>query len=382
MKTAEMLHLLQDVIAIPSVNGSDNEAKVAEYLCEYFTNAGITARVQKIDEKHANVIAYLEGADDSQREIWNGHLDTVPYGSLDDWDTDPSKAVLDDTGEILYGRGASDMKSGLCAMVFALCEHKKSGKRTPHPILFLGTCDEEKTGLGALQIEKEGFIRNCRRILIGEPTGLKLGMAQKGCIWIALDVHGKTCHGAYPDQGCSAVEYGWRIYQRLKEWIEGFEHPLLGNSTANVTKISGGTAPNMIPETCTFIIDVRVVPGITVEAVQDRLTGIIHDEIECSSGVLKADYKIINNRRAIEINQNAVLVKKMEHCMREEAVVSEPLGINYFTDASILVRDDLEAEVLLFGPGEPDMAHKPNEYVYLEKYRKAVQIFERMITCE
>ena len=382
MKKSEMIQLLMDVMSLPSVNCSDDEGKVAEYLCNYFNRSGISSKIDRIDDKHANVIAYLDGDDKSQTEIWNGHLDTVPYGSLEDWNTDPSKPVLDDKEEILYGRGASDMKSGLCAMVFALCEHKKSGKRTPHPIMFIGTCDEEKTGIGASQIERDGLIGSCRRILIGEPTGMKLGMAQKGCIWIELQIHGKTCHGAYPEQGCSAVEYGWVISHRLKAWIEAHSHHLLGKSTANITKIAGGTAPNMIPETCTLLIDVRVVPGITDEIVQAKLEEIINEEEKNASSALRAEFRFINNRRAIEIEKDAALVQKMEHCLKIEGIVPEPLGINYFTDASILVRDCPEAEVLLFGPGEPSMAHKPNECVHLDKYEKAVRILEYMITCE
>lgn len=379
MNEQEMIQLLMDVMAVPSVNGRDNEGKVAEYLCNYFKEAGITSSVQYIDDTHANVVAYLEGEDPSEMEVWNGHLDTVPYGSLSDWHTDPAVPVIDQAGEKLYGRGASDMKSGLCAMVFALCAHKKSGNSTPHPILFIGTCDEEKNGIGAEYIRKHNTIGECRRILIGEPTGLKLGMAQKGCIWMELQVHGKTCHGAYPEQGCNAAEHAWSIAHELKNWVESFSHPLLGNSTANVTKIIGGTAPNMIPETCTVLMDIRVVPGVTVQMVQEKAEQLIRAEEEKTSGVLTAQTNILNNRRAIEISETATLTWKMEQCLRKEGLEPDYTGINFFTDASVIARDLPEAEVLLFGPGEPSMAHKPDEYVLLGNYVKAVHVFRRMI---
>ena len=379
MEEREMIQLLQEVMAIPSVNGRDDEGKVAEYLCGYFEDAGIPARVDRIDDTHANVTAFLEGEDTSEMEIWNGHLDTVPYGSLTDWHTNPAEPVTDAAGKMLCGRGASDMKSGLCAMVYALCAHRRSGKRTPHPILFIGTCDEEKGGLGAELVRSRNQIGSCRRILIGEPTGLKLGMAQKGCIWLELQVHGKTSHGAYPEQGCSAVEHGWQIVHRLKAWVETFSHPLLGSSTANVTQISGGTAPNMIPETCTVLMDIRVTPGVTVQMVQEKVHQLIREEVESISGNLQVEIRLRNNRRAIEIDRNAVLTRKMEQCLSEENIAPEPVGINFFTDASVIAADLPDAQILLFGPGEPSMAHKPDECVSLDKYVKAVRVFERMI---
>ncbi|MCC8067595.1 MAG: M20 family metallopeptidase [Clostridiales bacterium] len=379
MSNQEAIQLLTDVMAIPSVNGRDDEGKVAEYLCEYLNAAGIPAKPDRIDKYHANVEAVLE-ADDAlgaEAEIWNGHLDTVPYGQREDWETDPAVPVQKDG--YLYGRGASDMKSGLCAMVYALCEARKSGKQIPRTIRFLGTCDEEKSGLGADHICKKGTIGGCTRILIGEPTDLKLGVAQKGCIWLELRAHGKTSHGAYPEQGCSAVRHIWRIAEKIEQYVTQFTHTVLGSSTANITKIGGGTAPNMIPETCTVLMDIRITPGLTEEMLMEKVWQFIQEEEELCEGLLSVEAEVKNSRRAIEIGQEASLVRRLKTCMSGEEVPQENIGISFFTDASILVRVMPDAEVLLFGPGDPTMAHKPNERVSLEKYLRAIQILEKMI---
>ena len=83
-KTAaeDAVKLLKDILEIPSVNGKDDEGAVAEYLDQYFKSYGIESRVDRIDETHANVIALIPG-ESGETEIWNGHLDTVPYGDLD-----------------------------------------------------------------------------------------------------------------------------------------------------------------------------------------------------------------------------------------------------------------------------------------------------------
>ena len=116
------VELLKELLTIRSVNGRDDEGAVAEYLCKYFKQSGISAHVQRIDATHANVLAELEGESDGAPIFWNGHLDTVPYGDTGEWKTDPAVPVERDG--FLYARGASDMKSGLAAMVYALCEYK------------------------------------------------------------------------------------------------------------------------------------------------------------------------------------------------------------------------------------------------------------------
>lgn len=105
-KTAaeDAVKLLKDILEIPSVNGKDDEGAVAEYLDQYFKSYGIESRVDRIDETHANVIALIPG-ESGETEIWNGHLDTVPYGDLDKWETEPWK-VEEREGK-LFARGAS-----------------------------------------------------------------------------------------------------------------------------------------------------------------------------------------------------------------------------------------------------------------------------------
>ena len=95
-------------------------------------------------------------------------LDTVPYGNTEEWNTDPSIPV-EKNGRI-YARGASDMKSGLAAMVYLLGEIGESGEKPEQTILFLGTCDEEKSGLGAEKILEEIDLSSGSLLLIGEPT--------------------------------------------------------------------------------------------------------------------------------------------------------------------------------------------------------------------
>lgn len=363
--------LLKEILAIPSVNGADNEGAVAEFIANYLKEKHIDAFVQQIDETHANIIAKLEGKS-SETVVWNGHLDTVPYGNTEEWNTDPSIPV-EKNGRI-YARGASDMKSGLAAMVYLLGEIGESGEKPEQTILFLGTCDEEKSGLGAEKILEEIDLSSGSLLLIGEPTGCKLGVAQKGCIWAQLNISGKTSHGAYPEEGYNAVEYGMKIVRRIKKWVTEYEHRLLGTATAQITMIQGGIAPNMTPDFAEILLDIRTVPGISAEDVEKKIKKICREEVEETNGEVKFEVRIKNARRAIEITEEERWLKEFKAYLKQNGAETEEIGINYFTDASILTKKESEIPVLLFGPGEPRLAHKPNEFVELEKYEKYIEI--------
>ncbi len=363
--------LLKEILAIPSVNGADNEGAVAEFIANYLKEKHIDAFVQQIDETHANIIAKLEGKS-SETVVWNGHIDTVPYGNTEEWNTDPSIPV-EKNGRI-YARGASDMKSGLAAMVYLLGEIGESGEKPEQTILFLGTCDEEKSGLGAEKILEEIDLSSGSLLLIGEPTGCKLGVAQKGCIWAQLNISGKTSHGAYPEEGYNAVEYGMKIVCRIKKWVTEYEHRVLGTATAQVTMIQGGIAPNMTPDFAEILLDIRTVPGISAEDVEKKIKKICREEVEETNGEVKFEVRIKNARRAIEIAEEERWLKEFKAYLKQNGAETEEIGINYFTDASILTKKESEIPVLLFGPGEPRLAHKPNEFVELEKYEKYIEI--------
>ena len=383
----DAVDFLKELLAVPSVNGRDDEGQAAEFLCGFFREAGLEARVQRIDGTHANVLAVLEGEEKTNDFVWNGHLDTVPYGKPEEWDSDP--AVPCERDGFLYARGASDMKGGLAAMAYALCAFKRSGKRVPVTIRFIGTCDEEKGGLGAEAVLKEQLLGKPCGILIGEPTGCLAGVAQKGCLWLEIRAQGRTSHGAYPGEGCNAVELGAALAGRIGDYVRGYAHPVLGSSTAQITRISGGIAPNMTPDACTILMDIRMVPGLTADMVLLKARELLEEQNRqreqaaggeaCPAAEFRADFSVLNSRRAVEIAPDHGMAACLRESLAARGMDTGLTGINYFTDASVLARDDMELPVLLFGPGEPDMAHKPNERLSLDRFRQSIRIYMDLI---
>ena len=261
-------------------------------------------------------------------------------------------------------------------------EYKKSGRPVPHTIHFLGTCDEEMGGIGAREILKEVPETSIGTLLIGEPTGCRLGVAQKGCLWLEIEAHGKTSHGAYPQEGCNAVEQAMALTGEIETYVKSFTHPVLGASTAQVTQISGGVAPNMTPDTCRILMDIRMTPGLTSQMVVGQAEAFAAARSVTSEEKFRISCRIVNDRRAIEIGESHPLVKQLSKGLEKKGLPVETTGINFFTDASILVEHKLDAAVLLFGPGEAGMAHKPNERVEIEKYQKSIQVLMDLIASE
>lgn len=367
----EALRLIKKILRIPTVNSSDNEFELAYFLQQYFQAFGIEAAIQKIDETHGNLLVDIPGEDDSESIIWNGHLDTVPYGSLKEWNTPPQEPFMQ--GDSLIARGASDMKSGLAAMVSAICVMKSHSRKPRVNLRFIATCDEEKDGLGARKIMEEGLLGHPSLILIGEPTDLNLGIAQKGCLWLELIIKGKASHSAYPWEGINAIQYGVKICEELQEYVCQFGHPLLSNSTAEITLLNGGIATNMIPDYCKIIMDIRYTPNLSYKLINQKLQKICLDYENKTNYKLGIEYKPINHRIGIEMEQNNFWLNNMRSLISEYNPGVKYIGINFFSDASIFT-ESVNIPSILFGPGRPDMAHKPNEAVNINRFYKAIDI--------
>ena len=372
----EAVQLLKDLMEIRTVNGKDGEKPAAEFICQYLNSHGVKAFIQDIGDERGNVIALLPGADAAKGMIWNGHLDTVDYGELESWDRPPWTPVIQDG--FLFGRGASDMKSGLAAMVYVLGMLGETGKKPGITIQFLGTCDEERGGAGARAIISGGHMMEGSVLLIGEPTGCTVGIGQKGCIWLELEVRGKTSHGAYPEQGCNAVTCAYEAVERLGGWIRCHDHSVLGRATAQITEIQGGIQPNMTPDLCTVLMDIRTVPGLTYESILRRLETVFQEISRKYGGIPSLVTRIKNHRITIEADKASEGVTRLVKSMKAAGIKEAYSGISYFTDASILAEGREGLTTVLFGPGSADMAHKTNECVQIADYLSAIRALTNM----
>jgi len=366
--------LLLALLRIPSVNGIDNEMAIAKYIVAYFKENGIDSELQWVDEGRYNVLATIEGKNSQTHMVWNGHMDTVPFGNLDEWHTSPIEPVV--VNDEVTARGCCDMKSGLAAMIHVICEMHHAGIKPEQTIKFIATCDEENGGRGAEEAVKSGFLGAPSAIFISEPTDCHLGVSQKGCLWLSVDVEGITSHGAYPEAGVNAVTIGAQLVDKLIREVQE-PHVLLGKSTVTITKMNAGIANNMVPDQCHMMLDIRLTPFYSkdmiisaIERFSEQLCTIYNKPIQIRCSVINERMPIDN---VLNWNGYEALLKIQEHL----ALPLAPIGVRFFTDASVFLKQmDHSTPVILMGPGNPKMAHQPNETLSLKKYDQAIEFYK------
>jgi len=366
------LKLLSDAIAIETVNPVGNERALADFIASYLRDTGCSVEVVEFEKGRSNVIAKLKGREKGNTLMINGHLDTVPFGNLQGWESPPNRATIKDG--MLYGRGASDMKGGLCAALYAFRQICLEGIEPNNDIIFLGTGDEESMGQGAKEALKSGIFDDVSRIVIGEPTNNEISVASKGTLWLEFTVNGKTSHGAYPWEGVNAAEIAYELFDKVNKLLISPTHKYLSSSTCTLTKIQGGVKANMVPDICTITIDIRTIPSINHHKLLEMIDGIIVDIERLHSGS-SVQYSILNNRMAVEIEADHPLIENLTQSIQYVRNAEPKLvGTGFFSDASIFLRDHYIPTVL-FGPGESSEAHKPNERLSLNKYFESVEIY-------
>ena len=255
-------------------------------------------------------------------------------------------------------------------MLAALCELAQSKQRPQETeIIFSGLVDEENAQAGPRAFAARGFKADLA--IVGEPTELKVVTAHKGSLWLRLETHGKSAHGARPELGRNAVHAMSRIVDTLETdyaaHLRRRRHPLLGCATVNVGMIHGGTQPNIVPDACAITIDRRTLPGETEAGVRREITAWL------ARKKLPAQFSNVKlaPSTALETKTSLPLVRQfMQHARQ-----NKPAGVDYFCDASVLAAGGIPSVV--FGPGDIAQAHTADEWIALASLKRAQQILLR-----
>jgi succinyl-diaminopimelate desuccinylase len=368
----EVVQVCQKLLKIQSVNPPGDELAAAEYISGVLAKAGLEVELLKHSPARASVISRLRGSGKAPALLFNGHIDTVPVGA-ETWIHDPFSGAIGD-GKV-WGRGAADMKGGVAALMMALKVLADARLPLKGDILFAATAGEETNSLGATAIASRKDLGPVQAILIPEPSGNELYIAEKGAFWVELTTQGKTAHGSMPDLGKNAVLMMARLIAEFEKLEIPFQsHPLLDGFTRSVNTIAGGVKTNVIPDSCSATIDMRTVPGQDHRDILRQIEALIKD-LEEKIPDFKASAKIINDRAPIETPANDPAVEIFHKVICEiTGKSSVPQGTRYFTDGVVLV-PALKAPLLICGPGAPGLAHQPNEYVEIDKVLEAVRIY-------
>lgn len=391
----EKVKILSDVIAIKSVN--DNELSVCEYLQKLLSQYNIESTIEKINKSRANLIAEI--GEGKPVLAFSGHMDVVSEGNSENWKYDPFEMTEED-GK-LYGRGTADMKSGLVAMVIAMIEINNANLLQKGTIRLLATAGEEMEQKGSAQLYSNGYMDDVDALIIAEPSESMIAYAHKGSMNFRVTSRGKSSHSSAPFMGQNAIK---PLIEVIREVENEFNHVLkdvefkvldfsslsdkvkkefnieissesLGSAILTNTIIQGGNQVNSIPEHAVAEFNARTVPEFDNDKMKQLFNKII--EKHNKEGNLSLDIDLdLPSVATNENNRLVTLIKKHgENHLNMNLLVAPTMGV---TDASNLLKDkDENFPFVMFGPGNPSLAHQTNEYVEQEKYIKFIEIFKQ-----
>ncbi|HXX07792.1 MAG TPA: M20 family metallopeptidase [Pseudolabrys sp.] len=363
------VELTQDLVRFNTINPPGAERPCAERLASLLEDAGFAVDVIPFGEGRAQLVARIGGAQGKLPLGFTGHLDTVPLGTRA-WSVDPLAAEIVD-GK-LYGRGSSDMKSGVAAFVVSCTTLAEKLIKTPGVVLFI-TAGEETgcTGAAALAQAKQS-LPQVGALVVAEPTGNKLLVGHKGALWLEAVTTGVTAHGSMPEKGINAVYKAARAVTALQDFDFNFaRHDVLGSPTLNVGTISGGLNINSVPDRSVIGIDIRTVPGQSHAKIREQLKSYLGDDVALST---------LLDAQSVWTRPDDTWIDQISRIVHDVAgFPNEIAAAPYFTDASILTPATGAPPTAIIGPGELALAHQTDEYCFVSRIEEATEIYARMI---
>ncbi|MGB0085778.1 MAG: M20 family metallopeptidase [Rhodomicrobiaceae bacterium] len=359
------IELTRELIRFETINPPGNETPCAEHLGGILERAGFRIAYHPMAENRANLIARIGGSADKKPLCLSGHLDVVPLGSKP-WGVAPFAADMAD-GRI-YGRGSSDMKSGIAALIAAAVELAPRLGRTPG-LVFAITVAEETGCQGANFLAGlNDVLGEAGALLVAEPTANRPLNGHKGVLWVEGRATGVTAHGSMPHEGDNAVYKAARVICKLERLkLEEGRALTAGIPTLNVGWFHGGININSIPDEAKFGLDIRMVPGLTDAEVMATLAKLGGADVSFERRNSSAPvYTEPSHPWFAEISEIAAAITGERH---------GPGIASYFTDAAALTKAYGYPPAVILGPGEAAMAHQTDEYCYVRRIEEAHAIF-------
>ena len=345
--TYEAVELLKKLIATPSI--SRDEKAAADVLEAYMKEKGLNP------QRHGNNVWSSSplGGTGGGLVLLNAHLDTVK--PVAGWQHDPFTPILED--DKLYGLGSNDCGGGLVSLLMAFMELNGQPNTPTQPnFIFLASCEEEVSGKNGIESVLP-LLPQIDFAIVGEPTGMQPAIAEKGLMVIDATAHGKAGHAAR-NEGDNAIYHAMKDIQWLSEWQFPKQTELLGPVKNTVTIINAGTQHNVIPDQCTFTIDVRSNECYTNEEIfaffQEHLTS-----------ELKA--------RSFRLSSSSI---PMEHpfvqaCIKEGLT---PFGSPTLSDQALMRFPSLK-----LGPGDSSRSHTADEYIKISEIDDAISLYTKLL---
>lgn len=337
--------LLKEMISTPSV--SHDEAAAADIVTRFLDEEGFDV------ERFGNNICVEAGERDASLPtlLLNSHIDTVR--AVEGWVRDPFTPV-EEEGRI-YGLGSNDAGASVVSLIAAFIMLSKS--RQPYNLVLLLSCEEEISGKGGLSsvTDKIGKIDFA---LVGEPTGMRPAIAEKGLMVLDGEVYGEAGHAAR-NEGVNAIYKAMEVVDTLRGLRFEKESPMLGPVKISVTQINAGTQHNVVPDLCSLVVDVR-----TTDA---------YSNVETLELIRAAVPQCKLTPRSTRLNPSGISVSH-PLVQRAQMLGLEPFGSPTLSDQALMSWPSLK-----MGPGDSARSHTADEYICLDEIRQAIEYYIRLL---
>lgn len=363
---------LASLVAINTENPPGREREAAECIHNWLVAAGFDLTLSEYAPGRTNVIARLENGA-GPCFAFNTHIDVVPAGN--GWSQDPF--TLTERDGKLYGRGACDAKGPLVAMLEAmrmLAANRESWRGT---LMGIFVADEEVASEGAKFYVHEAPAK-IDYAVIGEPTSNSTYSAHKGSLRPLVRVHGVTAHSGTPELGENAIFRAAQLLglveQAHNQQVRCRCHPLVGAASLTVTRIAGGHADNVLPDSCDLLLDRRLVPGEDQQQVEQELRDLLalaEEQFGVKSDIVT--FKPTTGGATETPADEAIVQAGLAACRKHGQPDPGPFGFQGGCD--LVHFRSLGTKGVVIGPGALAVAHKPDEFVPVSEFIAASKIY-------
>ncbi len=368
MSDRDAIALTKSLLRFDTVNPPGRERDCARHAGAMLEEWGFAVEFFEYAEGRTSVVARAGGSDKKAPLCLTGHLDVVPLGSRA-WTRDPFAGETE--GDRLYGRGSSDMKAGVAAILLASRTFTGKLSGTPGVVVVL-TAAEEGGCIGSKNLAETQLLGRAGAMIVGEPTSNYPLVGHKGSVKFHAKFRGVSAHGSMPQLGVNAIYEASRAILKMEAFDFGVPaHPVMGAPTLNVGTVEGGQGVNMVPDTASIGVDIRTVPGMDHAALLGQLKNILGKDV---------DLEVFSNLKPVWTAPEQEWVQRVfEICKPHLGVAPQPGTAPYMTDAANLLKVYKGVPVVVLGPGEAQMAHQTDEYCSMERIRQSVALYEELI---
>lgn len=393
----QMIEFLQSIVRIPSVTG--DEAAIQQYIRQFWRDSGfhVDVFVPSLDElrehpafvpveassydNRPNVVVTIKGRGGGRSLLFNGHVDVIPEGPDSNWKHGCWSGDIAD-GRV-YGRGTSDMKSGVAAFTMALKSIIDNGIQLKGDVIAEYVMDEELSGNGTLACVMAGYRADAG--ICCETSSMCIQPASIGRIWFEINIRGKAAGIQKRFEGISAIELGYKVTKIVESFenmrLQTIKHPLYPNIVESIPCSIGvfqsGSYASAFPDECKLVGSMATVPGENSDEVKNAFVSYILEQTKQDAWMAENPPEICFKgyfAEPSEIDVNSPIVECLSHHFRETLLTEPTISGRQGAADTRFLNVYGQTPTVIFGPGKTEQMHANNEWVSIDDYLNSIKI--------